>query len=141
MAVYNRPPALSSRAPAPLAAYRNVPNKLAVVCAMFLLFRRGRGDEFLEARIIPYFIGSLPFSSPDEFPTPRMKSSLGTCLELFLHDDRRFSQYWMLQITNSGHTAGKRSSSVSQNPARSKVEDAAYEPTDSRTANDHVKKP
>jgi hypothetical protein len=43
--------------------YRNVPNEFAVVFAMLLLFRRGRGDppsprlrrgrrEFLEARII-----------------------------------------------------------------------------------------
>jgi hypothetical protein len=33
--------------------YRNVPNKFAVVCAMLLLFRRGRIAEFLKARIIP----------------------------------------------------------------------------------------
>ena len=32
--------------------YRNMPNELAVVCTMLLLFRRGRGGEFLEARII-----------------------------------------------------------------------------------------
>ena len=33
--------------------YKNVPNEFAGACVMLLSFRRGRGDEFLEAEIVP----------------------------------------------------------------------------------------